>query len=64
LTEDTSLTQLDTELAGYISKIQDGELKIKLSRLTFLNGYKNKVFHRYSPDKFNDITKLWYTNEK
>ena len=48
-------SRLSTQLNGKLSKAQIN----RLLKFSFSKGFENKVFKRYSPNRLNEMAKIW-----
>ncbi len=54
------LRALDGLLAGHMARISSASLKSKLSKLSFLDGYNQRIFRRFHREgEFQEIVKAW-----
>lgn len=59
LTRDQDLDDLDNFLQRKVEKLDDNHLKDKLKSYSFLAGFKNKIFNRYTTSKLAKIVRVW-----
>ena len=61
ITNSSSLTELDKFLINQISKITSPckGLKARLKTLTFIEGWSQKKFYKFSPRDLQEIVKVW-----
>lgn len=60
LTDTQQLKTLDHKLANLISKLPSASLKAKLSTLSFVDGYEQRIFRRFHrKGDFGKITEAW-----
>uniref|UniRef100_UPI0040472D3C antiviral reverse transcriptase Drt3a n=1 Tax=Yoonia sp. TaxID=2212373 RepID=UPI0040472D3C len=60
LNELGQLKDLDGQLSGFTAGIGSVSLKLKLSKLSFLKGYEQKIFRRFHrEDEFREIVRAW-----
>ena len=58
-TEQSSFVLLDKVLRRQIAKIGSPKLRKRLKSLKFKEGFEQKRFHKFSPDEFQMIVKVW-----
>lgn len=60
LTDLSQLLRLDGKLKGLSSKVPSTSLKDKLGKLSFVEGYEQKIFRRFHrKNEFREIVKAW-----
>lgn len=60
LSEESDLKELDVHLRKSIAKLTSPSLKAKLSRFSFVRGYRERTFRRFHrSDEFSEIVRAW-----
>lgn len=63
LTVENSLNLLDEYVASFYNVIHDDNLLSKIKELSFVRGWNDRIYHKYSTKKLKQITKIWRYDE-
>lgn len=59
ITDISDLSGLDAYLSHKLNSIQDNKLKKRMSKLSFKEGFENKIFRKFTFKEFSGISKGW-----